>query len=212
MCHTQSMDDSNTATYSSNSPVESINSNAASSVQAQDTPAQQAPQAKNPSEKPDPGTGKTVATILTLIFFWPVGLIFMFLWMKWPVWLKVVITILLVISLPFVFIFFAAALIAINPKEAQDRARDSYRMQAGIKIQSILNEYYQDNGDYPESLFELSTTGYLPQVPSDPSGGPIEYQVDSSGQDFMLCWQEYESEANSDIPLCLNSIGPIQKQ
>lgn len=50
-----------------------------------------------------------IITILLLLFVYPVGLIFMWWWMKqWPLWLKILITIPLIFG---VFVFFAAILI-----------------------------------------------------------------------------------------------------
>src|SRR5258706_16040518 len=50
---------------------------------------------------------KVIVTILLLLFIYPVGLIFMWAWMKsWSVWLKIV------ISLPlFISVFFASVII-----------------------------------------------------------------------------------------------------
>lgn len=47
------------------------------------------------------GDTKTIITIVLLLFVWPVGLILMWLWMKWPIWLKVFLTII-----PFIIVIF----------------------------------------------------------------------------------------------------------
>lgn len=48
---------------------------------------------------------RTLITIILLLFIYPVGLILMWWWMKnWPLWLKIIITIPLVLG---VFAFFA---------------------------------------------------------------------------------------------------------
>lgn len=64
---------------------------------------------------PEPDTAelsyetRVIITILLLLFVYPVGLIFMWWWMKnWPLWLKIIITIPLVLG---VFAFFAAILV-----------------------------------------------------------------------------------------------------
>ena len=51
---------------------------------------------------------KTIITIVLLIGFYPVGLVLMYLWMRWPVWLKVLLTLPLV---PFVLVFVSLSLI-----------------------------------------------------------------------------------------------------
>lgn len=49
-----------------------------------------------------------IVTVLLLVFIYPVGLIFMWAWMKtWPIWLK------LIISLPFIISLFTMAIILI---------------------------------------------------------------------------------------------------
>ena len=42
---------------------------------------------------------KTIITVILLIFFYPIGLILMFVWMKnWPRWAKVVISLPVIIA------------------------------------------------------------------------------------------------------------------
>lgn len=43
---------------------------------------------------------KTLVTILLLIFAYPIGLVVMLFWVRWPLWLK------LIIALPVTFVFF----------------------------------------------------------------------------------------------------------
>jgi hypothetical protein len=46
---------------------------------------------------------KTIIVILLLLFILPAGIVLMWIWMKWPTWLKVLVTII-----PFLFTFFIA--------------------------------------------------------------------------------------------------------
>lgn len=61
---------------------------------------------ENPSQ--NPSTPKTIITIILLLLFFPLGIIFMFLWMKWPVWVKAVVTLaaLLVGAINIVALYF----------------------------------------------------------------------------------------------------------
>lgn len=43
---------------------------------------------------------KTIIVMLTLLFATPVGLILMWVWMKWPLWIRILLTVL-----PFLFAF-----------------------------------------------------------------------------------------------------------
>jgi len=77
---------------------------------------------------------KTIIVILTLLFITPVGLILMWIWMKWPTWLKVLITIL-----PFLFAFlitsFVIWLLAVifSNKDIQKQMHE--QMQQNVTMQ-----------------------------------------------------------------------------
>ena len=67
---------------------------------------------------------KTILVVLGLVFFYPVGLILMFMWMKdWPRWVKVL------LALPVIVMLFAIVsailLVAINPRDMQEKARQA---------------------------------------------------------------------------------------
>lgn len=61
----------------------------------------------------DSESTKTIVTVLLLIFAYPIGIIVMWFWPKWKTWVKVVLS-LPVILLPFAFLA-AGALIVANP-------------------------------------------------------------------------------------------------
>lgn len=56
---------------------------------------------------------KTIIVVLLLVFVYPIGLILMYIWMKWPGWVK------LILSLPVVLLVLgivaSVLLVAINP-------------------------------------------------------------------------------------------------
>ncbi|MBP9719311.1 MAG: hypothetical protein KBD46_02485 [Candidatus Levybacteria bacterium] len=76
---------------------------------------------------------KTIIVVLTLLFVTPVGLILMWVWMKWPLWVRILLTVL-----PFLFAFlitgFVLSILAIvfsNPQVQRE-------MQTQIKNQSVI--------------------------------------------------------------------------
>lgn len=67
---------------------------------------------------------KTIIVVLTLIFVYPVGIILMYLWMKWNKLLKFVISLpiyLLIFGLLFAFLIGLQQ--GLNPKDAVDRTQ-----------------------------------------------------------------------------------------
>ncbi|MCR4264375.1 MAG: hypothetical protein NUV98_06690 [Candidatus Roizmanbacteria bacterium] len=147
---------------------------------------------------------KTIIVILLLILVYPIGLIMMYIWMKWPMWAKILITlpILLLFILP---ILAATVLVAINPKEQLAKARDTERIAEATSIQQQIRMYQtENNGEFPASLDTL-VPDYLPEVPTDPSTSQLyTYSLDPGGQDFALC-VEFESEQNATLPNCVDS-------
>lgn len=70
------------------------------------------------STQKNPGTGKTIAVILLLILFYPLGVILMAIWMKWHVGIKIAVAIVLpFILLMFLGIFSAILVAVIDPFE-----------------------------------------------------------------------------------------------
>ncbi len=65
---------------------------------------------------------KTIITVICLVVLYPVGVVLMFVWMKWKWWVKLLV--LLPVSL-FIFlpILAAAILIAINPSAQIEKAK-----------------------------------------------------------------------------------------
>lgn len=85
---------------------------------------------------------KTIITVLLLVFAFPIGVILMWFWMKWPVWVKVLISLLLIIPLLFVVGIISSIVLlttAIKPNELALRARDAARLQDLVTIQEEIN-------------------------------------------------------------------------
>lgn len=72
---------------------------------------------------------KTIIVILLLVFVYPLGLVFMLMWMKWPTWVKVLIALPVgLIVLAFLGIIAVGMLAAVNPK-AQIEKANQIRME-----------------------------------------------------------------------------------
>lgn len=77
---------------------------------------------------------KLVIVVLLLLFFYPLGLVFMWMWMRnWPTWLKVIISLPLVMGFVafFIGIFIAATLIrhAVTSQDFQNSLKQRYEKQ-----------------------------------------------------------------------------------
>ncbi len=76
-----------------------------------------------------------IVTILLLLFVYPIGIIFMWAWMKtWPTWLKLVISAPFVIAITFLIIvsFIVGSIIHNNLNKAAIEERRIERMQQRI--------------------------------------------------------------------------------
>lgn len=97
-------------------------------------------------------TWKTVVTVLCLLFFFPLGVLFMFLWMRWPLWVKILlsagIAVLFLILIP---IMAAIAVIAINPLELTRRSHDAVRLTDLATVQQAVNVAVENATD-PKAL------------------------------------------------------------
>lgn len=93
-------------------------------------------------------TWKTVVTVLALLFFFPLGVLFMFLWMKWPLWVKILLSagvaVLFLIMIP---ILAAVVVVAINPLELTRRARDAARLSDLANVQQAINVAVENSSD-----------------------------------------------------------------
>lgn len=123
-------------------------------------------------------TWKTVVTVLSLLFFFPLGVLFMFLWMKWPLWVKILlsagIAVLFLIIIP---ILSAIVVVAINPLELTRRARDAARLSDVANVQQAVNIAVENATD-PNALC------YKTQAPCEgrsSSTDPDVKNIDGSG-------------------------------
>lgn len=139
---------------------------------------------------------KVIVTVLLLIFVFPIGLITMWMWMKWPTWVKVILSLVLVLPV-LLAILLAIALIAINPKEQFSKANNTKRSSDVNAIANAIMQYKKNNNDalplsITETPTEIGTQGvdlctdivpeYIPAIPSDPLINNGEAVIDCTAQ------------------------------
>ena len=95
-------------------PVGTTNQN--SQAQPQQTPAQTTQNSGTSQQT------RTIVTIVVLFFFSPVGIILMWFWSKWKLWVKILLTFIFFI-IP--FIVAAILIVAIDPAAQVERAECS---------------------------------------------------------------------------------------
>lgn len=164
---------------------------------------------------------KTIITVLTLLLFFPVGSILMWIWMKWPVWVKLLLSFFLLISLlTFLLII---PLVALNPAESIMRARDAKRISdistIGIAIGNLVNENANrinlcgtakspcvgKSNETGQNIQGVDGTGWikvkltgLEKLPIDPKNtSPYIYIYCSNGKDWEIN-SVLESKQNRD--------------
>jgi type II secretion system protein G len=67
-----------------------------------------------------------------------------------------------------------ASIVMTSLSAAQSKGRDAKRVADIRTIQLALEEYYNDNGNYPTALSAL-TPNYLPAIPTDPKNNGTSY-------------------------------------
>lgn len=125
-----------------------------------------------------------IAVVLLLVFIYPLGLIFMWMWMKaWPKWLKWLLTLFFVLPIVLV-IGLSILLIEINPSQQLEKAYTAQRQNDTAAIVNSVNEYKSEHsGKLPPEVTstptEISKQGtdicsalvptYLSALPVNPS-------------------------------------------
>lgn len=93
---------------------------------------------------------KTIIVVLLLVFIFPVGLVLMWFWTKWPLWVKIL------ISIPTLLVILSLAAITVltvrtvsTPVELQKQARDAARLNDLANIQIAINNAKNANVNLP---------------------------------------------------------------
>ena len=87
---------------------------------------------------------KTIVVVLLLIFVYPIGVIFMWVWMKWwPKWVKILVTIPFVMAiLGIIFTFMIAGTIMHNAMREQDQMNNMPYQRHMQRPMQQQNQYY----------------------------------------------------------------------
>lgn len=143
---------------------------------------------------------KTILVILMLLFFFPLGVLLMFLWMKWPLWVKLVLSVgimgLMLILIP---ILAAVIVIAINPLELTRRGRDVARLTDLAQVQQAINITAENSSD-PKVLCHQT------QAPCEGRSNvadPAVKNIDGTG------WVKVDLTKTKIIPTNLLPIDPV---
>lgn len=86
-----------------------------------------------------------------------------------------------------------ATLLMVNFVGVRQRARDAQRKSDLRQMQSALELYRADNGNYPNSLpncnsvFSLNGTTYMQTVPCDPLGGGYTFASTGTTYSIIAC-------------------------
>ncbi len=163
---------------------------------------------------------KTLIVILLLIFAYPVGIILMLVWMKWPWWIK------LLVALPTTLVFLAilgimsvAMLASINPSGQIAKAKDTMYRNESAQILSAATVYYAKNGTMPwggtvEEKYvtnDLAAEAWTAKLESDGELKPgfwdkmkadntiFRLNKPAGSQDFTIC---FGSKATPNQEIC----------
>lgn len=71
-------------------------------------------------------------------------------------------------------------------KAAVKKSREAALKEDLYNIRSVLDQYYADNGKYPDSLEDIVTKGYMRGIPIDPITNTNQWQTVPFEGDFQL--------------------------
>lgn len=142
---------------------------------------------------------KTIITVLLLVFLYPIGVIVMWFWPKWKAWVKILISLPILLFLFFI-ILLPVVLIAINPAKQFAQANNTARQSNVNAILNASNQYMRDNKGTP--LTGVSATAqyiskggadicaqlvpqYIAALPSDP--------LANNGTAIQDCFASYDT-------------------
>lgn len=131
----------------------------------------------------------TIVTVLLLVFLPLIGVVVMWFWPKWPLWLKLLITILLGLFLFLIGIFLAIVLVTINPGEIKKSALDTTRISDVTKVVENINKMVSSEGD------KLKLCGEKPE--------PCSFSSDTSPDN----WVPFKLSSSDPLP-----VDPVNKE
>lgn len=100
---------------------------------------------------------RTIVTVLLLVFIYPVGVIVMWFWTHWAIWVKILLSVLVII--PILAFLSLGILFAINPAGRIAQANNvQRRADVGI-ILNAVDQYATDHkGQLPPGLASVGNT------------------------------------------------------
>ncbi len=157
---------------------------------------------------------KTIITVLCLIFVYPIGVIMMWVWMKWSVLLKLLLSAVFVIP---VFLVVSAGILAtVNPAEQMGKARDVMFMNDARDVYLASEAYFKETKKYPFVLGKnevevktfvdkLVASGKLPATFKSK-----KVMTSTAETDYMYV---YADEKTGQLQICYNlASGSFAKQ
>lgn len=130
---------------------------------------------------------KTNIIVLLLIFVFPIGIILMWVWMKWPTWVKIILTLIGIIPLLAIIGAVAAVVLVsvINPLEMTHRARDTVKLKDLVVLQEAINNAAKNNSsgnifcNGQSGLCAGDSTDQDPNVKKTDGTGWVKIKLDS---------------------------------
>ena len=90
---------------------------------------------------------------------------------------------------------------------AREKSRDARRVSDIKQVQLALELYFDDNGGYPiaasYAALDLSTGGYMPSMPVDPSSGGTYYYEAAGATTYCLGSNMEGTPPTGSTPGCL---------
>lgn len=106
----------------------------------------------------------------------------------------------LIIGLAIVGLLAVLMVLGLKPKVQLDKAKDSKRKTDLKRIQTALEDYYNDHNCYPTSLVcNDPFNPYLEKIPCDPDGGSYSYEVSGDCPQYYRIYAKLKYASDPDI-------------
>lgn len=101
------------------------------------------------NQKHDTGT-RTIVTVLVLLFAYPIGVLLMWFWTKWPKWVKILVTFpIILLAIAIIGIILALFVATIDPTKQLGKAQDANYRNTAQEFSSAIQRYYKNNQTLP---------------------------------------------------------------
>lgn len=152
---------------------------------------------------------KTLIVVLLLIFAYPIGLIMMFVWMKWPWWVKLLVALpVTLVVLALVSIMAVAILATINPSGQVNKAKDAVNKNNAAEVLNAVERYYAKKSVMPwgtgskdgYSTANIKNEAWLGKLISEDELKP-SFLTELEGVTFRLV----KTKGADDMKVCFDS-------